>query len=74
MVMNLLTSGYDFAGLMESVAGFFTNINALHIIEMNTIARPLLARQSAAECSSAYSFICESRDCTLANSSSESRK
>ena len=34
MVMNLLTSGYDFAGLMESVAGFFTNINALHIIEM----------------------------------------
>ncbi len=34
MIMNLLTSGYDFAGLMESVASFFTNINALHIIEM----------------------------------------
>ena len=34
MVMNLLTSGYDFAGLMESVVGFFTNLNALHIIEM----------------------------------------
>ena len=34
MIMNLLTSGYDFAGLMESVVGFFTNINALHIIEM----------------------------------------
>ena len=34
MGVNLLASGYDFAGLMENVAGFFTNLNALHIIEM----------------------------------------
>ena len=34
MTVNLLTSGYDFAGLLENVIAFFTGINALHIVEI----------------------------------------
>ena len=34
MGVNLLTSGYDFAGLLEKITIFFTTLNALHIVEM----------------------------------------
>ena len=34
MGMNLLASGYSFAGFLESAASFFSNLNALHIVEM----------------------------------------
>ncbi|MBR2320691.1 MAG: DNA integrity scanning protein DisA nucleotide-binding domain protein [Clostridia bacterium] len=34
MGINLLTSGYDFAGLWENVISFFTGINPLHVVEI----------------------------------------
>ena len=34
MGVALLTSGYNFAGLLENIVGFFTNMNALKIVEM----------------------------------------